>query len=533
MPEEWRPPLPSRSREPNANIAYERIHAPKIDDPEATEMTDLRTTQSQLKDGIDHSSLFGDDNAKGRRHRCSFFRQGYRSLFHRDKFHYLQGPYFVSLCAALTAIVTTLINFIFTIWALVTFGAEGGIGTLQKGDCERTKSLNLWIHLAINVLSTALLGASNYSMQYLSSPTRLDIDKAHARRQWLDVGIPSFRNLRRLPREKMIVWLLLGLSSIPLHLLYNSTVIATLSTQQYNVFLVTQDFVEGAPFTVDYSTLYEVQPRDDHQSNLQADEVTDILAKYQRNLSSLERLSNKECIAIYTSSIISKYSDVLLISNYGGAQQSNNSYILSNTAVDSPIVLDPSGAENLRLQWLCAMPVYYDYETCGSNNRPKDPNGNWTIELYPLAGHTLGEDAFLSGDTENPLPINTTEIQYCLSQPVSEECETQFSLGIMIAVLVCNMVKTACMGYIVWMWKSKKSSQVSSSSSEPLMTLGDALASFIAKPDATSRGVSLVGKTRFRGSDPWSEVMAMAGRSAKARWYRAVSMRRWIVCGLL
>lgn len=48
----------------------------------------------------------------------------------------------------------------------------------------------------------------------------------------------------------MILWWLLALSSIPLHLLYNSTVFSTLSTQEYNVFLVSDDYTQGAPFDV-------------------------------------------------------------------------------------------------------------------------------------------------------------------------------------------------------------------------------------------------------------------------------------------
>lgn len=74
------------------------------------------------------------------------------------------------------------------------FGYENGIATIQKGTCSRTKTLDLWIHLVINVLGTLLLGASNYTMQCLSSPTREEIDKAHLRKIPLDIGVPSLGN---------------------------------------------------------------------------------------------------------------------------------------------------------------------------------------------------------------------------------------------------------------------------------------------------------------------------------------------------
>jgi hypothetical protein len=75
------------------------------------------------------------------------------------------------------------------------------------------------IHIAVNALSTILLAVSNYTMQVLSSPTREDIDKAHAKHEHLDIGVLSVRNLTRIPRRRLLLFLLMGLSSIPIHLL--------------------------------------------------------------------------------------------------------------------------------------------------------------------------------------------------------------------------------------------------------------------------------------------------------------------------
>ena len=87
------------------------------------------------------------------------------------------------------------------------------------GSCDKTKKITLWVDLAINILSTILLSASNNCTQLLSAPTREDIDKAHAKRRWLDIGVPSVRNLSLIPRWRVILWALLFLSSIPFHLL--------------------------------------------------------------------------------------------------------------------------------------------------------------------------------------------------------------------------------------------------------------------------------------------------------------------------
>ncbi len=56
-------------------------------------------------------------------------------------------------------------------------------------------------------------------MQRLSAPTRQEVDKAHGAGTWLDIGIPSVRNVRRISWERRNLWILLALSSLPLHLL--------------------------------------------------------------------------------------------------------------------------------------------------------------------------------------------------------------------------------------------------------------------------------------------------------------------------
>ena len=98
-------------------------------------------------------------------------------------------------------------------------GYKGGIADLTVGPARDMSRWSTAFHLLINALSTVLLAASNYTMQVLSSPTRSDIDQAHRKGQWFDIGILSFRNLRRIPRRRLALSLILSLSSIPLHLL--------------------------------------------------------------------------------------------------------------------------------------------------------------------------------------------------------------------------------------------------------------------------------------------------------------------------
>ncbi len=125
-----------------------------------------------------------------------------------------------ALFAAFFAGISFLINFVILVWLAVHKGNSGqGLVELYNGSCDEVERMDLWVHLAINALSTLLLGGSNYCMQCLVAPTRKDVDAAHAKGSWLDVGVPSTRNLFQVPVYKSIMWLMLGLSSVPLHLM--------------------------------------------------------------------------------------------------------------------------------------------------------------------------------------------------------------------------------------------------------------------------------------------------------------------------
>lgn len=86
------------------------------------------------------------------------------------------------------------------------------------------KRITLWADLTINVLSTLLLGASNNCAQLLTAPTRKDIDLAHIKGKWLDIGVPSTRNISIIGRWRFFLLSVLFVSSIPLHLLYEIAV---------------------------------------------------------------------------------------------------------------------------------------------------------------------------------------------------------------------------------------------------------------------------------------------------------------------
>jgi hypothetical protein len=112
-----------------------------------------------------------------------------------------------------------LFNIICAIVAAAAGKPQDGIATIYTGNCDVASRWSTGLHLLINILSSALLGASSYCMQRVVAPTCEEIDKAHEKGKWLDVGVLSMRNLPNINKRRLGSWSLLVLISIPLHFL--------------------------------------------------------------------------------------------------------------------------------------------------------------------------------------------------------------------------------------------------------------------------------------------------------------------------
>ena len=400
----------------------------------------------------------------------------------------------VLICSA-GAGVTFCLNIALTVWA-AAFGFKDGVATLKEGKCSDIKTWDLWIHLGINVLSTTLLAASNYTMQCLTAPVREEIDRGHRKRVALDIGIPSLKNLRGISRMKIILWALLAVSSIPLHLLYNSVVFSTLSTHSYTVLVITSEFLSGAPFgnVTHYQMDIRMQLaslgiiasylRKAHIPQWQIDQILNMGMDRNRTLNpgsyptglnsdtySLtpmevadikelqsnvtiskqdstvwEEISPRKCRETYRTEILSDRSDVLAVSSAKSPFGSLLHYINRNSTARIK-----EGQKS-------------DYWTCIDSLGMQCRNS--TSDYFQIFGYP---------------------IDYCLSRKRVGNCQLQFSLTIMIIVIICNLTKAVCMLLTL-----------RHRFTTPLLTLGDAVASFLKRPDIYTRNNCLSDRYNFR-----------------------------------
>ena len=335
------------------------------------------------------------------------------------------------LICAVGAGVTFCFNLALTIWAS-TFGVKNGTATIKLGNCSDIKTWDLWFHLGINVLSSTLLSASNYTMQCLSAPVREEIDKAHRERIALDIGIPSLKNLRRISRIKLILWGLLAVSSIPLHLVYNSVVFSTITARSYTVFVVTSDFLSGAPLANSTDIGNSIRNISVSKQN-------------QSNSEWWEELDSTKCREAYRPSIISDRSDVLAVLSANSTGNSLLRYLSRGTGWSS---------------WTCPD---WDCEVLGS------------VACEGMCGYS-------NTDYFDYYPID-----HCLSRRPAGKCQLQFSLPIMSIVMICNLTKAVCMLLTI-----------RHRFATPILTLGDAVASFLKRPDIYTKNNCLSDRYSFQ-----------------------------------
>lgn len=118
-----------------------------------------------------------------------------------------------------------------------------------RGSCQTASGLNIFLHLVLNVLGTLILASSNFFMQLVAAPSRAELDRAHHASKWIDIGVPSLRNFASLSGFKRVSWLVLMVSSIPIHLFFNSAIFYVESQRSsFTMTLAAKPFLQGATY---------------------------------------------------------------------------------------------------------------------------------------------------------------------------------------------------------------------------------------------------------------------------------------------
>lgn len=204
------------------------------------------------------------------------------------------------LDCTLLAVSTLLANVTFMICAVARCQKLDCFAFLYQGNYETSSMVILWCHVAINLISNASLSASNYCMQILTSPTRSDVDEANSNGKSLCIGLQSMGNLSSISPKRSCMWLLLALSSIPLHLLYNSSTFSMTNAYEYSSLVTKPEFLllsEGLEFT----------------GGAFDPEALEIYGRVHRKRSNFTRLERDDCEKRYSKNFMTDRKDVVMV----------------------------------------------------------------------------------------------------------------------------------------------------------------------------------------------------------------------------
>ncbi|KAL9109202.1 MAG: hypothetical protein Q9227_006127 [Pyrenula ochraceoflavens] len=390
-----------------------------------------------------------------------------------------------------------LINLTFGLIATTRLNTQGGLRTIYEGDCDVVSRSDTVLHLFINLLGVLLLGASNYTMQCLNSPTRKETDSAHAQYKSLDIGISSLANLKYLRPWKVVLWFLLCLSSLPLHLFWNSTIFSTKFSNFFDLVIASPDFLEDSNLTVPNVTCGDSSHED----------ITSLTSRvhdgYRAN--NYTRLTPSQCFHDYTGkNLFNRRNLILVVSPQKGVNFSG--------CFDSGLQISQEGSSVI-----------------GSSTNNVPGTEWWAINGW------VQNSTLLLESIEGQLAENGTwhfgglEIEECYSETRgAAHCQLQIALPLIWVVVACNIVKVMCLSltaYFLW------------DLNEPIFaTTGDAVASFIECQDPYTEGHCLMDRVSLgRGewrTPPETRQDKRYNRKPVKRLYSATSaLRYWTSMG--
>jgi hypothetical protein len=221
--------------------------------------------------------------------------------------------------------------------------------------------------------------------------------------------------------------------------------------------------------------------------------VSDSLQSYLEGLqqsaknNTLHNMTTTDCISNFSQNYVSNYAGVLLVSDL---VTSNNSLLWSQ-------IHDSSNTQLSDNVWMC-------FDQAG--NKPcdysslKDP---WRV--FSSQG--------------------VVTIKYCLADPATPQCTVELLSQLLYTVILCNFVKIGVFVYLIFF------------KFEPIITIGDAIASFLDEPDPTTAGLGSISAQDVRGKwyskdgfECWAELgQDHIWKPGSRRYFKAASTSRWVM----
>ncbi|OTB05540.1 hypothetical protein M426DRAFT_10585 [Hypoxylon sp. CI-4A] len=455
----------------------------------------------------------------------------------------------------------SLIIFIIVVTARQPASAHS-TSIIYEGDCQRTEWINVLFHAFISLTSSLILASTRFFMQILSSPSRKEIDRAHMRLRSLEIGISSLKNLRFVSHIKSIGWLSLLVSSVPIHLFFNSSVFevnyygsdwrltiasSSFSTQEVAFFPPGASLANAGVPTGgwDNSNISESHgsARLGYGEFVALPEYWDKLSAAHQSITKTAKdsgqwynMTAKQCLEEYASCRSrSEYRDVVIVVDT--ETNGTDGWVRSQVFSDPNEELDPIWDSHIPQDspnslwysaqcatYLSTFPVWIDsyafcLNTCGMVLGLDSPSLLTNVSLPHLEQRPSFEATSLyNANSLTRLGYNNKQkefnVRYCLAEPSPDyTCRVAMSNTLLIATITCVLLQVLIFTIITRYL-----------SNESLATIGDVLESFITNPDPLTLGLGTLGiqdihLLKSKKLDP-NEVTKLSNKPQPRIWRR-------------
>jgi len=199
----------------------------------------------------------------------------------------------------------------------------------------------------------------------------------------------------------------------------------------------------------------------------------------------LKMLQPSDCISAYSTYYQTTYGSLMLVTD-------NPNITAGGNLVTQP-VMDTSDRE-VPYAWMCD-----PYPTDFAEQR------NCSLRVPEMQSHP------------NDWVMYGYKVDYCLAEMLPQTCTLEFSFPLALIVIIANLIKMIVIGVTASYLKCA-----------PLLTTGDAVASFTKRPDEVTEGKCLLSREYV--TIPQSRDGQLCYNEKPNRWRSSLSTRRWVAC---
>lgn len=274
---------------------------------------------------------------------------------------------------------------------------------------------------------------------------------------------------------------------------YNSTVFASITASEYMIFSVSEAFVDGSAHNF---------TRNDISRDDEFNVINHMFDLHQAG--KLERLSSTDCVKAYAQNYQSARGNLLLVVSNSTQGFTTGAVADYETQVAPVTSLDDSQPDPF--EWICDQ-----YMTQGAGC------SSWLSKV--------------ESEISDWKPFRKP-VEYCMSERIEQHCRVEYSAHLLLVVVLIGLLKTTTMLYIAFRIRDV-----------PLLTIGDAVSSFLTSPESKTKGMCLLDKSlkNFEPSVSYSQ-RSESGEYSSINWsappkyfqyqrkrqFTAASGRRWI-----